>query len=106
MIPIVGVRPGTELPRLEDGRFGDGHAFRCNTDGSLIKEYATATHGGMPAFLGICSSTLAPDGKTYIYLSELGTCLDNGRQEPPAREASIGRRRTDSLRDLKWDWFM
>ncbi|MEC9376268.1 MAG: hypothetical protein VYA80_07870 [Pseudomonadota bacterium] len=57
--------PGTE-------RFGDGHAFHCKTDGSVVKEYATETHGGMPGFLGICSSTLAADGKTLIYLSELG----------------------------------
>jgi hypothetical protein len=64
---------GTVLPRLENGNFGEGHALRCNTDGSLIKEYATETHGGMPGFLGICSSTLAADGKTYTYLSELGT---------------------------------
>lgn len=66
---------GTTLPRHADGKFGDGHAFRCATDGKLIKEYDTATHGGMPGFLGICSSTLAADGKTYIYLSELGTNL-------------------------------
>ncbi len=57
--------PGTE-------RFGDGHAFRCTTDGELVKEFNTETHGGMPGFLGICSSVLNPDGKTYVYLSELG----------------------------------
>jgi hypothetical protein len=64
---------GTTLPRLKSGKFGDGHAFRCTTDGKLVKEYDTETHGGMPGFLGICTSTMAADDKTYIYLSELGT---------------------------------
>ena len=64
---------GTTLAFLPgEERFGDGHAFRCATDGSLIKEFDTETHGGMPGFLGICSSTMAADGKTFIYLSELG----------------------------------
>jgi hypothetical protein len=64
---------GTTLSFLPgEEKFGDGHAFKCSTDGSLIKEYSTETHGGMPGFLGICSSTLSTDGKTLIYLSELG----------------------------------
>jgi len=56
--------PGTE-------RFGDGHVFRCKPDGTVIKEYATKAHGGMPAFLGINNTVMAPDGKTLQYLSEL-----------------------------------
>lgn len=56
--------PGTE-------RFGDGHIFQCTTDGKVIKEFATETHGGMPGFLGVNNSTVAPDGKTVQYLSEL-----------------------------------
>jgi hypothetical protein len=67
---------GTTLPNLPgEDRFGDGHAFRCTTDGELVKEYATATNGGMPGFLGVCSAALKPDGKTYVYLSELGANL-------------------------------
>lgn len=56
--------PGTE-------RFGDGHIFRCTTDGAVVKEYHTETHGGMPGFLGVNNSVMAPDGKTVQYLSEL-----------------------------------
>ena len=65
---------GTKLPFLPgEKRFGDGHAFRCTADGDIVQEYATETHGGMPGFLGVTGSALAPDGKTLIYLSELGT---------------------------------
>jgi sugar lactone lactonase YvrE len=64
---------GTTLPFMPGTeRFGDGHVFRCTTEGELVKEYATETHGGMPGFLGVTSSALAPDGKTLLYLSELG----------------------------------
>jgi hypothetical protein len=67
---------GTTLPNLPgEDRYGDGHVFRCTTDGELVKEYATATNGGMPGFLGVCSSVLKPDGKTLIYLSEIGANL-------------------------------
>jgi hypothetical protein len=67
---------GTTLPNLPgEDRFGDGHVFRCSTTGDLVKEYATATNGGMPGFLGVCSSALAQDGKTLVYLSELGANL-------------------------------
>jgi hypothetical protein len=67
---------GTKLRNLPgEDRFGDGHVFRCTTDGELVKEYATATNGGMPGFLGVCSSALKADGKTYLYLSELGANL-------------------------------
>ncbi len=60
--------PGTKL-------YGEGHALKFTPDGEFIKEYATESHGGMPGFLGVTSSTLAPDGKTLLYLSELGTRL-------------------------------
>lgn len=64
---------GTTLPFMPGTeRFGDGHVFRCSKDGKLIKEYATETHGGMPGFLGVTGSSLAPDGKTLQYMSELG----------------------------------
>ncbi|MBT8445034.1 MAG: WD40 repeat domain-containing protein [Gammaproteobacteria bacterium] len=65
---------GTTLPIMPGtDRFGDGHVFRFDMDGNLLKEYATKTHGGMPGFLGCTSSTLAPDNKTLVYCSELGT---------------------------------
>jgi outer membrane protein assembly factor BamB len=72
--------PGTEL-------YGNGHVFRFTQEGELIKEYTTESHGGMPGFLGVTSSTLAPDGKTLVYCSELGTRLfrydlDAGAQLP------------------------
>jgi outer membrane protein assembly factor BamB len=60
--------PGTEL-------YGDGHVFKFAPDGELLKEYTTQTHGGMPGFLGVTSSTLGPDGKTLVYNSELGPHL-------------------------------
>lgn len=67
---------GTTLPFMPGtDRFGDGHVFRFTMDGELLKEYATETHGGMPGFLGCTTATLAPDGKTLVYCSELGTNL-------------------------------
>jgi len=65
---------GTTLPMMPGtDRFGDGHVFRFDMEGNLIKEYATKTHGGMPGFLGCTSATLAPDNRTLVYCSELGT---------------------------------
>ena len=64
----LAIMPGTD-------RFGDGHVFRFDMDGNPIKEYATKTHGGMPGFLGCTSATLAPDQRTLVYGSELGTEL-------------------------------
>ena len=60
--------PGTEL-------YGEGHVFKFTPEGELLHEYKTETHGGMPGFLGVTSSTLAPDGKTLVYNSELGNRL-------------------------------
>ncbi len=57
--------PGTEL-------YGEGHVFKFTPEGELLHEYKTETHGGMPGFLGVTSSALAPDGKTLVYNSELG----------------------------------
>lgn len=68
-----GKELGTTLPCVPGSdRFGDGHVFQFTTDGDLLAEFNTETHGGMAAFLGITSATLAPDGRTLIYLSELG----------------------------------
>lgn len=67
---------GTTLPFMPGTkRFGDGHVFKFTLDGKLLREYATESHGGMPGFLGVTSSTLAPDGRTLVYNSELGNRL-------------------------------
>ena len=64
---------GTKLPFIPgQEKFGDGHVYKVSADGSLEREYPTEVTGGMPGFLGVTSSTLAPDNKTLIYLSELG----------------------------------
>lgn len=65
---------GTTLPHMPGTkRFGEGHVLKCTPEGEVLKEYATESHGGMPGFLGVTSSTLHQDGKTLIYMSELGT---------------------------------
>jgi len=65
---------GTTLPFMPGtDRFGDGHVFRFTMDGEQLREYATETHGGMPGFLGCTTATLAPDNRTLVYCSELGT---------------------------------
>ncbi|MFZ9667719.1 MAG: hypothetical protein ACO3CF_05805 [Steroidobacteraceae bacterium] len=74
--PEVQARMKTRLPFMPGTtRFGDGHVFRFTTDGKLIKEYATQTHGGMGGFLGVTMSALSPDQKTLVYCSETGTRL-------------------------------
>jgi len=67
---------GTTLTRMPGtDRFGDGHVFEFTQDGELVREFNTESHGGMPGFLGVTSATLAADGKTLIYMSELGNRL-------------------------------
>ena len=67
---------GTKLPFMPGTeRFGDGHVFEFTPAGELVQEFATETHGGMPGFLGVTSATLAADGKTLVYMSELGNRL-------------------------------
>jgi len=66
---------------------GDGHVFRYTRQGKLLKEYATAAHGGMFGFLGVTSTVLAEDGRRLIYVSETGNVirqydLANDRQLP------------------------
>jgi outer membrane protein assembly factor BamB len=65
MLPFM---PGTDI-------YGEGHVFKLTAEGELLQEFNTETHGGMPGFLGVTSSTLAPDGKTLVYNSELGNRL-------------------------------
>jgi len=73
-IKLPPERPlGTTLPLMPGSDlFGEGHTFRCSPTGDVLKEYATETHGGMPGFLGVNSTALSADGKTFLYLSELG----------------------------------
>jgi hypothetical protein len=57
--------PGTQ-------RYGDGHLFEFSRAGELLREHATPVHGGMGGFQGLCSSAIAPDGRTLVYTSESG----------------------------------
>jgi sugar lactone lactonase YvrE len=86
--PEIAARMHTQLPLMPGSdRFGDGHVWHFKTDGKLIKEYATQTHGGMGGFLGVTMSALSPDGSTLVYCSETGPRLmrydlKNDRQLP------------------------
>ena len=86
--PEIAARMGTKIPFMPGTeRFGDGHVFRFREDGTLVKEYATAVHGGMGGFLGVTMSALSPDGATLVYCSETGPRLmrydlANDRQLP------------------------
>ena len=74
--PEIRARMHTEIPFMPGTqRFGDGHVFRYSADGRLLKEYATATHGGMGGFLGVTMSAVSPDGRTLVYCSETGPRL-------------------------------
>jgi sugar lactone lactonase YvrE len=74
--PEIRARMHTEIPFMPGTqRFGDGHVFRYSSDGRLLKEYATATHGGMGGFLGVTMSAVSPDGRTLVYCSETGPRL-------------------------------
>ena len=74
--PEIQARMHTRIPCMPGTtRFGDGHVFRFRSDGALVKEYATQTHGGMGGFLGVTMSAISPDGSTLIYCSETGSRL-------------------------------
>lgn len=74
--PEIRARMHTDIPFMPGTqRFGDGHVFRYSSDGRLLKEYATATHGGMGGFLGVTMSAVSPDGRTLVYCSETGPRL-------------------------------
>ena len=74
--PEIRARMHTDIPFMPGTqRFGDGHVFRYSADGRLLKEYATATHGGMGGFLGVTMSAVSPDGRTLVYCSETGPRL-------------------------------
>ncbi len=75
--------------KLLPGRdvIGDGHVFRYSPDGQLLREYATAAHGGMFGFLAVTSTVLADEDRRMIYVSETGNVikqydLANDRQLP------------------------
>lgn len=74
-IKLPPERPlGTTLTRMPGSdRFGDGHVFRFSPEGTPVREYATATNGGMAGFLGVTTASLAADGRTLVYTSETGT---------------------------------
>jgi hypothetical protein len=74
--PEIMARMHTTLPFMPGtSRFGDGHVYRFSADGRLLKEYATATHGGMGGFLGVTMSAVSPDESTLVYCSETGPRL-------------------------------
>ena len=62
---VLPFMPGTE-------RYGDGNIYKFSKEGDLIETFETETHGGMPGFLGVTSSTLAPNESKILYISELG----------------------------------
>lgn len=78
---MVGKQTGhpsiTTKFRLLEGRdvIGDGHVFRYTRDGRPLREYATASHGGMFGFLGVTSTVLADGGRRLIYVSETGNVI-------------------------------
>lgn len=86
--PEIAARMGTRFKTMPGtDRFGDGRVVRFSKDGKPVKEYATATHGGMGGFLGVTMSALSPDESTLYYVSETGPRLmrydlKNDRQLP------------------------
>ncbi len=74
--PEIAARMHTTIPHMPgSSRFGDGHVWKFLQDGTLVKEYATAVHGGMGGFLGVTMSALSPDESTLVYCSETGPRL-------------------------------
>jgi hypothetical protein len=74
--PEIQARMHTRIAHMPGTtRFGDGHVFHFSADGRLLKEYATATHGGMGGFLGVTMSAVSPDESTLVYCSETGPRL-------------------------------
>jgi sugar lactone lactonase YvrE len=86
--PEIQARLKTTISKMPGSeRFGDGHVFKFDANGRLLKEYATQTQGGMGGFLGVTMSALSPDGRRLVYCSETGPRLmqydlANDRQLP------------------------
>ena len=84
----IQARMGTRLQRMPGtDRFGDGHVWHYRADGTLLRELATAVHGGIGGFMGVTMSALSPDESTLVYCSETGTRLmrydlESARQLP------------------------
>jgi outer membrane protein assembly factor BamB len=82
----IQARMGTRLALMPGTqRLGDGHVWQFRRDGTLVREFATQTHGGAGGFLGVTMSALSPDGSTLVYCSETGPRLmrydlENDRQ--------------------------
>ncbi len=57
--------PGTD-------KIGDGHIFRYNADGDLIKVYETKAGGGLGPMLAVTTTILTDDDTRMIYTSETG----------------------------------
>ena len=62
---VLPFMPGTE-------KYGDGNIYKFTRECELLDTFETETHGGMPGFLGVTSSTISPDNSKIIYISELG----------------------------------
>lgn len=74
--PEIAARMHTKIPHMPGTtRFGDGHVWKFSRDGRLLREYGTATHGGMGGFLGVTMSAVSPDESTLVYCSETGPRL-------------------------------
>jgi hypothetical protein len=96
--PEIAARMGTRIPFMPGtDRMGDGHVWRFRRDGTLVKEYATHTHGGIGGFLGVTMSALTPDESVLVYCSETGPRLmrydlRNDRQLPDLQSYPEGQR--------------
>ena len=74
--PEIAPRMHTTIPKMPGSqRFGDGHVWKFRPDGTFVKEYGTATHGGMGGFLGVTMSVVSADESTLLYCSETGPRL-------------------------------
>ena len=89
MSKLTGHPSITTKFKLLEGRdvIGDGHVFRYTRQGKLLKEYATAAHGGMFGFLAVTSTVLTDKGQRLIYVSETSNVVKqydvkNDRQLP------------------------
>ncbi len=54
---------------------GDGHVFQFTRNGRLLREFATAAHGGLFGFLAVTSTVLRDGGRRLVYLSETSNVI-------------------------------
>lgn len=62
----------TVLPRMPDGRLGDGKAYRYSVTGQLLQVFDTKITKSMGRFLAVTCSVLSPDENRLIYVTETG----------------------------------